>query len=145
MTEPKKERLNILLVEDDDGDAKAVKRAFSREKIANQIVRAEDGIEALELLRGQNGKEKLPSLFIILVDLNMPRMGGIELIEEIRNDAELNKSIIFVLTTSKSEEDKVSSYELNVAGYIVKETAGRDFLELSKLIDNYWLLVELPE
>lgn len=145
MTEPKKERLNILLVEDDDGDAKAVKRAFSREKIANQIVRAEDGIEALELLRGQNGKEKLPSPFIILVDLNMPRMGGIELIEEIRNDAELNKSIIFVLTTSKSEEDKVSSYELNVAGYIVKETAGRDFLELSKLIDNYWLLVELPE
>jgi len=136
--------LNILLVEDDDGDAMAVERAFRKHKIANPIMRAIDGIEALEVLRGENGKEKIKPPYLILIDLNMPRMNGIQLVKALRADPALQKSVVFVLTTSKREEDKVAAYDLNVAGYIVKETAGRDFLNLVSLVDAYWRIVELP-
>lgn len=136
--------LNIFLVEDDDGDAKAVIRAFNKAKVANPIVRAYDGLEALESLRGEGGHEKPPSPYIVLLDLNMPRMDGIQFLKELRGDPELNRTIVFILTTSKSDKDKAEAYDLNVAGYIVKETAGVDFLGLIGLIDNYWRLVELP-
>jgi CheY-like chemotaxis protein len=137
--------LHILLVEDDDGDAKAVKRAFSKAKIANTMIRAEDGIEALEILRGENGHEKPLVPFLLLVDLNMPRMGGLELIKELRGDPQLKKTIVFILTTSKREEDRNAAYEHHVTGYIVKETAGRDFLSLVDMIDRFWRIVELPQ
>lgn len=136
--------LSILVVEDDDGDAKALQRAFRKTKIANKMVRAIDGIEALEMLKGENGKEKLSSPYLLLVDLNMPRMNGIELIKALRADSKLHNSIIFVLTTSKRDEDKVASYDLNVAGYILKTTAGEDFLHLVNLVDCYWRIVEMP-
>ena len=136
--------LNIVLIEDDDGDAMAVQRAFRKAKIANVMVRAVDGIEALEMLRGTNGKEKIPSPYILLVDLNMPRMNGIQLVQALRADMELHHSIAFVLTTSKRDEDKVAAYDLNIAGYIVKETAAQDFLNLVNLVDCYWRIVEMP-
>ncbi len=136
--------LNILLVEDDDGDAKAVQRAFTKAKIANPILRAVDGMEALEMLRGENGKSKPPSPMMLLVDLNMPRMNGIQFIKALREDKELRHSIAFILTTSKSEEDKMAAYDLNVAGYIVKSTAGQDFLNLVSLVDCFWRIVEMP-
>jgi DNA-binding response OmpR family regulator len=136
--------LNILLVEDDDGDAKAVHRAFQKAKIANPIIRAVDGIDALEMLRGENGKTKPSSPYLLLVDLNMPRMNGIQLVKALREDDTLRKAIIFMLTTSKREEDKIAAYDLNVAGYIVKETAGQDFLNLVSLVDCYWRIVEMP-
>ena len=136
--------LNIVLVEDDDGDAKAVQRAFQRAKIANPIVRAIDGIDALEILRGINGKAKAPAPHLLLVDLNMPRMSGIQLVRAIRDDKALHPSIVFILTTSKREEDLAAAYGLNVAGYIVKETAGQDFLNLVNLVDCYWRIVEMP-
>ncbi|MFW8635332.1 response regulator [Cribrihabitans pelagius] len=136
--------LNILLVEDDDGDAKAVQRAFRSVRLANTIVRTVDGIEALELLRGQDPERKMPVPYILLVDINMPRMNGIELVQELRNDPDLKQSIIFILTTSKMEEDKAAAYNLNVTGYIVKETAGRDFLNLVDMIESYWRVVEVP-
>lgn len=137
--------LNIIILEDDDGDAKAIKRAFSKVKLANSIIRAVDGVEGLELLRGENGQIAPPKPYILLVDLNMPRMDGFQFIKSMRADKNLKDSVTFVLTTSKSETDKAKAYDLNVAGYIVKETAGHDFLELVSLIDNYWRLVELPE
>ena len=136
--------LNILLVEDDDGDARAVQRAFQKAKIANLIVRAVDGVEALEILRGSNGKNKLPSPNLLLVDINMPRMNGIQLLKAIREDQGLRQTVSFVLTTSKRDEDKMAAYELNVAGYILKATAGQDFLNLVSLVDAYWRIVELP-
>jgi CheY-like chemotaxis protein len=136
--------LNILLVEDDDGDAKGVRRAFDKVKIANPMRRAVDGIEALDILRGANGNEKLSSPYLLLVDLNMPRMNGIKLVKALRDDDELKRSVVFVLTTSKSQEDEMAAYDLNVAGYIVKETAGHDFLSLVSLMDCYWRIVELP-
>ncbi|MDB5522240.1 MAG: two-component system response regulator [Rhizobium sp.] len=136
--------LNILLVEDDDGDAKAVQRAFAKAKIANPIVRAIDGVEALEMLKGENGRTRLISPFILLIDLNMPRMNGIQLVKALRDDEDLKHSIAFMLTTSKREEDKIAAYDLNVAGYIVKETAGADFANLVALMDYYWRVVEMP-
>jgi CheY-like chemotaxis protein len=137
--------LSILLVEDDDGDAKAVQRAFLKAKIVNPILRAVDGVEALDILKGANGKSKPPAPYLLLVDLNMPRMNGIQLVQAIRKDEALRPSIIFILTTSKREEDMVAAYDLNVAGYIVKETAGHDFLNLVALVDSYWRIVEMPE
>lgn len=136
--------VTILLVEDDDGDAKAVRRAFDKAKIANPIQRAQDGIEALELLRGDSGAKKVKNPVLLLVDLNMPRMNGIELVRTLRNDPELRRTIVFLLTTSKSEEDIAAAYDLNVAGYIVKQNAGVDFLNLVGMIDSYWKIVELP-
>lgn len=136
--------INILLVEDDDGDAKAVKRAFKSEKIANNLVRAIDGVEALEFLRGTNGNEKLKKPYLLLVDLNMPRMDGISLVKELRKDDALKDTIIFILTTSKKDEDMAAAYNLNVAGYILKETAGKDFMQIPELLDCYWRIVEIP-
>jgi len=137
-------QLNILLIDDDDVDAKALARAFRREKIAGIIVRAVDGIEALELLKGTNGRTKLPSPRILLVDLDMPRMNGIELIQALRKDEELRRSIVFMVSTSTREEDKRAAYDLNVAGYIAKETAGGDFRSLACFVDSYARVVELP-
>ncbi|MGF0538998.1 response regulator [Agrobacterium sp. ES01] len=136
--------LSLFLVEDDDGDAKAVTRAFSKAKIANPIIRAFDGVDALEILRGENGKTKLTQPHLLLVDINMPRMNGIELIEAMRADAALHRSTIFVLTTSKRDEDRMAAYDLNVAGYILKQRAGEDFLQLVNMMEHYWRIVELP-
>jgi CheY-like chemotaxis protein len=136
--------IHILLVEDDDGDAKAMERAFKRAKIVNPMRRAIDGIEALEILRGENGKQKLDQPFLLLIDLNMPRMNGIQLLEALRQDQMLRRTVAFVLTTSKREEDKIAAYDLNVAGYILKQTADEDIKNLVNLIDCYWRIVEMP-
>jgi len=136
--------VTLLLVDDDDGDARSVKRAFASSRIANPIVRAIDGIDALDILRGSNGKTKLTPPYLLLVDLNMPRMNGIELVEALRQDHDLHSSIVFVLTTSSRDEDKIAAYDLNVAGYIVKEHAGQDFQRLIDMMQCYWRVVELP-
>lgn len=136
---------NLILVEDDDVDAKAVIRAFKKSRIANPIVRAIDGFDALDLLRGQNGRERPQGPNILLVDINMPRMNGIQLIQKLRQDPRLQSSICFMVTTSKRDEDVAAAYDLNVAGYIVKQNAGEDFLNLIGLLEHYWRVVELPE
>ena len=141
---PNEKALNILLIDDDDVDAKSLERAFRRAKIGNTIVRALDGIEALEMLKGINGRTKPPSPRILLVDLNMPRMNGIELVQALRNDQELHRSVVFILTTSKRDEDKMAAYDLHVAGYIAKATAEEDIRNLVALMDSYGRIVELP-
>lgn len=136
--------VTILLVEDDNIDAEAIRRAFLKAKIANPIVAVKDGIEALECLRGTGGGEPLPRPHLVLLDLNMPRMNGIEFLEEIRRDPDLCDSVVFVLTTSDDDRDKVAAYEKHVAGYIVKSKAGYDFMSMINLLDHYWRIVELP-
>lgn len=136
--------VNVLLVEDNEVDREAVRRAFARHRIANPIHDAVDGVEALDLLRGTNGKERLPRPFLILLDINMPRMSGIELLRELRADPDLHDSIVFVLTTSKSDEDKLAAYGANVAGYIIKSDVGAGFVGLINLLDHYWKIVEFP-
>lgn len=138
------ETVNILLVEDDNIDAEIIERSFKKMKIANPFFRAKDGIEALEMLRGENGHTPIPSPKLLLVDLNMPRMDGIEFITELRNDPALNQTVAFILTTSKSEKDKVAAYELNVAGYLLKSSVGGDFMDVIHMLDHYWKVVEFP-
>jgi CheY-like chemotaxis protein len=136
--------IRILLVEDDDGDAKAVERTFEKARIANPIVRALDGIEAMAILKGTDKKPRLEPPYLLLVDLNMPRMDGIQLVTAIREDPALHDTIVFMLTTSNRAEDKQAAYSLNVTGYILKEKAGEDFLKLFSLVDCFWRIVEMP-
>lgn len=136
--------VNILLVEDDEIDAEAIQRAFRKNKVANPVVVAQNGVEALDRLRGSNGLERIERPFMILLDLNMPRMNGFEFLEELRADPELNDSIVFVLTTSDLDEDKVRAYGHRVAGYTVKGKVGESFLELVTLVDAYWRIIEFP-
>jgi CheY-like chemotaxis protein len=137
--------ISLLLVEDDDIDAESIQRAFKKQKIANPLVRASDGIEALALLRGQDKEKQLKSPYIILLDINMPRMNGHEFLQELRNDPALHGCVVFVLTTSDTDRDIDQAYSQNVAGYIIKSRAGADFVNLTGLIDHYWRYIELPK
>jgi CheY-like chemotaxis protein len=133
--------LNILLVEDDDVDVMNVRRAFRKNNVTNPLYVASDGIEALEKLRsGEIPKERR----LILLDLNMPRMNGIEFLRELRKDRDLCSTTVVVLTTSKDEHDVFNAYDLNVAGYLVKPVTFADFCERMAALNKYWSLVELP-
>jgi CheY-like chemotaxis protein len=92
--------VTFLIVEDDEVDIMALERSFDQLRIANKKIVAKDGVEGLEFLRGEGGRDRIEPPFIVLLDLNMPRMNGLEFLEEIRNDATLHKSVVFVLTTS---------------------------------------------
>lgn len=135
---------NILIVDDDEVDVRGIKRALDKRRIANPVHVAHDGIEALELLRGAGGREKLPRPFVILLDLNMPRMNGVRFLQELRADAALSSSIVFVLTTSTSNEDKLAAYREHVAGYILKSNVGRDFMQVIDMLDLFLVSVEFP-
>jgi len=133
--------LNILLVEDDQVDVMNVRRAFDRNRIANPLFVASDGAEALDMLRDgrvPGGRR------IVLLDLNMPRMNGIEFLRELRHDPALRLIPVVVLTTSNDERDKVEAYNLNVAGYLLKPVTFMNFVELMAALNKYWTLVELP-
>jgi CheY-like chemotaxis protein len=133
--------LNILLVEDDDVDVMNVRRAFQRAHVSNPLHVAGNGLEALEMLRG----DAIPSARrLVLLDLNMPRMNGIEFLRAIRADAELRSLPVVVLTTSNDERDKVDAYNLNVAGYLLKPVTFTDFVDLMAALNKYWMLVEMP-
>lgn len=136
--------VNILVVDDDDVDAEGLARALKAAKIVNPICRARDGIEAFDVLRGTNGNEPIPSPFLILLDLNMPRMNGIEFLEVLRGDEQLHRTVVFMLTTSQAERDKLAAYDHHVAGYVAKSRAGNDFTKLIELLDHYWRIVEFP-
>ena len=133
--------LHILLVEDDQIDQMNVRRAFERNKITNPLYVAENGVEALEMLRdGRVPDERR----LILLDLNMPKMNGIEFLKALRADAALGHTPVVVLTTSNDEQDKVNAYDLNVAGYLLKPVTFSSFVELTAALNKYWTLVELP-
>jgi CheY-like chemotaxis protein len=136
--------VHILLIEDDDVDAEAVVRAFRRQKIDNPFTIVSDGIEAFNTLRGEGGYSRLPRPYLILLDINMPRMNGIEFLEALRAEAELKQSIVFVLTTSNRDEDLIAAYNEQVAGYILKSRVGDNFTNLINMLDIYWNIVEFP-
>jgi CheY-like chemotaxis protein len=132
--------LNILLVEDDEVDVMNVRRAFQKSHIMNPLFVAGDGVEALEKLRGgeiPRGRR------LVLLDLNMPRMNGIELLRELRSDSELQATPVVVLTTSNDDRDKIEAYNLNVAGYLVKPVTFSNFCEVMVALNKYWSLVEM--
>jgi CheY-like chemotaxis protein len=136
--------LTILVVDDDLVDRMAVQRSFKSLKIANPIIEACDGIEALERLRGENGQEKVQPPVLVLLDLNMPRMGGIEFLEHVRSDPILHSTLIFVFTTSLAKDDRVQAYTKNVAGYVSKQRPGQSFLDAIRMLEHYWRIIEFP-
>jgi len=136
--------VNILLVDDDKVDVMAVKRSFRELKIANPVIEARNGIEALDYLRGRNGREKVSSPCLVLLDLNMPRMGGIEFLAELRRDDDLRSTLVFVMTTSAAEDDRTRAYQKNVAGYVLKHRPGQSFLEAISMLEHYWRVIEFP-
>ena len=142
----KDEMIHILLVEDDEVDVMNVKRAFKKNNITNPLYTASDGIEALSMLRGS---DREPSSIprerrLILLDLNMPKMNGIEFLRELRGDANLKQIPVVMLTTSNEDKDKVEAYNLNVAGYILKPVTFDNFLQVMATLNNYWTLSEMP-
>lgn len=136
--------VNILLVEDDEVDIMNIKRAFQKNKITNPLYIARNGLEALHLLKGE-GEEKISPLpRIILLDLNMPKMGGLEFLKEIRKCAEFKSVTVFVMTTSNEESDKIQAYNLNIAGYILKPLSFESFVATVSKLNHYWKLSEQP-
>ena len=133
--------LNILLVEDDQVDVMTVKRAFDKNRIANPLFVANNGAEALDMLRSKQIPDERR---IVLLDLNMPRMNGLEFLRELRADAKLQSTVVVVLTTSNDERDKFEAYNLNVAGYLLKPVTFVNFVEVMAALNKYWTLVELP-
>jgi len=131
----------ILLVEDDIVDAMTVGRVFKDLKITNPLVHMTDGECALEYLRNDGSAQPC----VILLDLNMPRMNGIEFLGIIKADEELRKIPVIVLTTSREEQDKIETFRLGVAGYMVKSIDYKKFVETMRVVDMYWTLSELPE
>lgn len=133
--------LNFLLVEDDEVDVMNVQRAFRKNNMANPLFVAGNGVEALAQLRsGDIPIERL----IILLDLNMPKMNGLDFLRELRKTPTLAAIPVVVLTTSDHEKDKVEAYNLNVAGYILKPVTFVSFVEVMATLRKYWTLVELP-
>ena len=129
--------ISILLVEDDELDVKMVERAFRRNKITNPLHRVANGEEALDFLQVQNENPGL-----ILLDVNMPRMNGIEFLKIIKLDERYKRIPVIVLTTSREESDRFHSYDLGAAGFIQKPVEFESFLEVVRVIGLYWSLCE---
>lgn len=133
--------INIILVEDDEVDVMNVKRAFKKVNITNPVYLANNGLEALSMLRGS----VVPlERRLILLDLNMPKMGGIEFLQELRSDPILRTTPVVVMTTSNQDQDRVEAYNLNVAGYILKPVTFSNFVEMMATLNRYWILCEMP-
>lgn len=137
--------IKVLLVDDDLVDRMAVLRGFSRAALDAEVQVASDGREALEILRSDDPKLRMEEPFLVLLDLNMPGMGGLAFLEEVRKDPTLRRTVIFVLTTSDSDEDRMAAYDHLVAGYVLKSKAGRNFEGLISMLQAYWSVVILPE
>ncbi len=135
---PTSREVNILVVEDDEIDVKALLRAFKKLKIANPVTVAKDGIEGWEAIQA------LPRPYLLILDINMPRMNGIEFLEKIRASEKFHDSIVFILTTSTDDQDKFDAYNFNVAGYMLKSDMGASFIRAIELVERYWKVIEFP-
>jgi CheY-like chemotaxis protein len=137
--------VEILLVEDNPGDVRLTKEALREGKVYNNLHWAKDGVEALEFLRRQGKHVKAPRPDIILLDLNLPKKDGREVLETIKKDDQLKQIPVVVLTTSKAEEDVLRSYSLHANCYVTKPVDLDKFIVVVKSIDRFWLtIVTLP-
>ncbi len=130
----------ILLVEDDQVDTMTVVRALKDIHVTNPLVQQENGEDALNYLRDSNNEKPC----IILLDLNMPIMNGVEFLQVLKHDDQLKGIPVVVLTTSEEQQDKVNSFNLGVAGYMAKPVDYRQFVEVMRSIDTYWTISEMP-
>ena len=139
-----KDKVNILLVEDDDVAAEKIRGSFRKAELQCDLHHAINGIEALEILRGKGKHKQLSRPYMILLDIRMPKMDGIQFLKELRGDDDLRDSVVFVLTTSDSESDKKAAYNRQIAGYIVKSKLDKSCSRLIEMLVNYWEIVDLP-
>jgi CheY-like chemotaxis protein len=137
----------ILLAEDNPKDVELTLEAMAENNLANHVVVVKDGVEALEYLR-REGKYKLREAgnpAVILLDIKMPRMDGIEVLRTIRSDAALKRIPVVILTSSREEKDLINTYELGVNAYVVKPVSFQQFIEAVKQIGSFWAVInELP-
>ena len=134
------EPVQILLIEDDHGDQKLVKTSLNKQRIANEVFIADSGEDALDYLAGSKAGE-LPMPDLILLDLNMPGMGGKECLRRIKADEKLDTIPVVVLTTSDSEQDIIESYKLHASGYIKKPVTLQGFQQTMNNLENYWFVI----
>jgi CheY-like chemotaxis protein len=137
--------LNILLVDDDDVAAEAVVRGLRRNAADCPVIIAEDGFVALQILRGEHATRQISKPRIVLLDLNMPRMNGFEFLKELRADPALCGTVVFILSTSDIQADRVRAYQGCIAGYIVKSDLGPQCSGLARFVNEYRQVVRLPE
>jgi chemotaxis family two-component system response regulator Rcp1 len=137
--------VEILLVEDNAGDVRLTREALNEGKVLNNLSVARDGVEALAFLRREGKDTQAPRPDIILLDLNLPRMDGRELLEVIKNDSELRRIPVVILTTSRSEEDILKTYDLHANCYITKPVDLEQFIRVVKSVEDFWFtIVKLP-
>ena len=137
--------VRILLVEDNPGDARLAQEALKEAKVANELFWVDDGVKAMEFLRRQGEYETVPRPDVILLDLNLPRMDGREVLAEIKSEESLKKIPVVVLTVSEAEEDILKSYNLHANCYITKPLDLDRFMQVVKQIEDFWLtIVRLP-
>ena len=135
----------LLLIDDDDVDVRGFQRSLKRAGVDIPVRVAHNGEEGLDILRGENGQERLEPPFMIFLDLNMPRMNGFEFLDELRADPELRDTVVFVLTTSQAPGDLQRAYEHNVAGYLCKSMRSDMADEVVRLVERYMTIVQLPK
>jgi CheY-like chemotaxis protein len=137
--------INVLLVEDDPGDVLITKEAFAENKVRNQLSVVNDGVNALQFLRREGGYADAPRPDLILLDLNLPRMDGHEVLAKIKSDSDLQRIPVVVLTTSDAEEDVLRSYDLHANAYVTKPVDFERFLRVVRQIDDFFVtVVKLP-
>lgn len=139
------EHMNILLVEDNDLDVEILRRSLRRIGASSALMHAKDGLEALDMLRQNQTEEILPEPFVILLDINMPRMNGHEFLAELRACNDLKAARVFVFTTSDSKKDVNKSYQNNASGYIVKPNSSSELDDVVKSLQNFWRICEDPQ
>jgi CheY-like chemotaxis protein len=143
---PNTEPINILLVEDNPGDARLAVEALKDRKVHNKLYRVEDGVEAMRFLRCQGEYARVPTPDLILLDLNMPRKDGREVLAEIKEDSQLRMIPVVILTTSDAERDLIKSYHLHANAYVVKPIDLERFIEIVQAIEDFWFsIVKLPQ
>lgn len=135
--------VDILMIDDDELDVELFQRTMKKKRIANRLLWARDGIEALAILRGESDIT-VSAPVILLLDINMPRMNGHEFLEAMRGDPSLKHLTVFIMSTSRDDQDVIQAYEHNVAGYMVKSALGESFVEGIEMLDHYWRVIELP-
>ena len=139
------EPIEILLVEDDPGDVRLTQEALKHSKLRNNLYVVEDGVEAMEFLYQQNSFADMPRPDIILLDLNLPRKDGREVLKEIKEDEDLKRIPVVILTTSENDEDILTSYDLHANCYITKPVDMSQFIQIVKTIEGFWFsIVKLP-
>jgi CheY-like chemotaxis protein len=141
---PTSKLADILVVEDDDVQAEAVVRSLRKAGVQSTIVVAPEGWEALSVLRGTHRSHHIRRPYLVLLDLNLPRLGGMDFLREVRADPLLNDTVVFVLTTSADERDCKRAYEEHVAGYMVKSEVGPQFSKMVDMLRPYLAAVRLP-